>query len=84
LNGQSYVLTSGTGSGKSLTDIVPIADHVLLSGSVRGIQAIVVYPMNALANSQDEELKKFLEQGYPAGKPPVLFKRYTRLSAHPS
>src|SRR5437762_6556985 len=27
---KSYVLTSGTGSGKSLTYIVPIVDHVLL------------------------------------------------------
>ena len=27
--GKSYVLTSGTGSGKSMTYIVPIVDHVL-------------------------------------------------------
>jgi very-short-patch-repair endonuclease len=33
--------------------------------------------MNALANSQAEELKKFLENGFPEGKPPVRFKRYT-------
>ena len=71
------MLTSGTGSGKSLTYIVPIVDHVLRNGSGRGIQAIVVYPMNALANSQEEELKKFLEKGYPEGKPPVRFARYT-------
>ncbi|MBL8199863.1 MAG: DEAD/DEAH box helicase [Chromatiales bacterium] len=75
--GQSYVLTSGTGSGKSLTYIVPIVDHVLRNGSGRGIQAIVVYPMNALANSQDEELRKFLEKGYPEGQSPVRFARYT-------
>lgn len=75
--GKSYVLTSGTGYGKSMTYIVPIVDHVLRNGSGRGIQAIVVYPMNALANSQDEELKKFLERGYPEGKPPVSFARYT-------
>ena len=74
---KSYVLTSGTGSGKSLTYIVPIVDHVLRRGSGQGIQAIVVYPMNALANSQDEELGKFLKQGYPEGKPPVRFARYT-------
>ena len=74
---KSYVLTSGTGSGKSLTFIVPIVDHVLRTGSGRGIQAIVVYPMNALANSQDEELGKFLKRGYPDGKPPVRFARYT-------
>ncbi|HOE32774.1 MAG TPA: DEAD/DEAH box helicase [Smithellaceae bacterium] len=75
--GKSYVLTSGTGSGKSLTYIVPIVDHVLKNGTGRGIQAIVVYPMNALANSQDEELGKFLKKGYPEGRSPVTFARYT-------
>jgi len=75
--GRSYVLTSGTGSGKSLTYIVPIVDHVLRRGTGKGIQAIVVYPMNALANSQYEELSKFLEKGYAAGSAPVRFARYT-------
>jgi ATP-dependent helicase YprA (DUF1998 family) len=75
--GKSYVLTSGTGSGKSMTYIVPAVDHVLRRGSGNGIQAIVVYPMNALANSQDEELRKFLEVGYPEGQSPVRFARYT-------
>jgi superfamily II DNA/RNA helicase/very-short-patch-repair endonuclease len=75
--GESYILTTGTGSGKSLAYIVPIVDHVLRSGSGRGIQAIVVYPMNALANSQIGELTKYLCRGYPDGKPKVTFKRYT-------
>lgn len=75
--GKSYVLTSGTGSGKSLAYIVPAVDHVLRRGAGRGVQAIVVYPMNALANSQNEELRKFLEVGYPEGQPPVRFARYT-------
>jgi ATP-dependent helicase YprA (DUF1998 family) len=74
---KSYVLTSGTGSGKSLTYIIPIVDHVLRRGSGRGVQAIVVYPMNALANSQAEELRKFLVKGYGEGKSPVRFARYT-------
>lgn len=74
---KSYVLTSGTGSGKSLTYIIPIVDHVLRHGSGRGIQAIVVYPMNALANSQDEELQKFIRRGYEEGEEPVRFARYT-------
>lgn len=75
--GKSFVLTSGTGSGKSLTYIVPIVDHVLRNGTGRGIQAIVVYPMNALANSQVEELGKFLDKGFPEGRPPVRVARYT-------
>ncbi len=58
--GTSYVLTTGTGSGKSLGYLVPIVDAVLREGSRRGIRAIVIYPMNALANSQVEELGKFL------------------------
>jgi len=75
--GQHYVLTTGTGSGKSLAYIIPIVDEVLRSGSGGGIKAIVVYPMNALANSQKGELEKFLKFGFPDGKGPVTFERYT-------
>ena len=74
--GRPYVVTTGTGSGKSLTYIVPIVDHVLRNGSGKGVQAIIVYPMNALANSQLGELEKFLGFGFD-GKPPVTVKRYT-------
>ncbi|MCC3295887.1 DEAD/DEAH box helicase [Arthrobacter sp. zg-Y411] len=72
----SYVLTTGTGSGKSLAYIVPIVDRVLREGTGKGIKAIIVYPMNALANSQMEELSKFLDHGFD-GKPPVTYERYT-------
>src|SRR4051794_3037428 len=76
--GKNYVLTTGTGSGKSLAYIVPIVDHVLREGGGDGrIKAIVVYPMNALANSQEEELRKFLGHGYPDDKGPVTFRRFT-------
>ena len=34
--GANYVLTTGTGSGKSLTYIVPIVDHVLRDGPGQG------------------------------------------------
>lgn len=73
---RNYVLTTGTGSGKSLAYIVPIVDHVLRNREVAGVKAIVVYPMNALVNSQREELKKFLDHG-PWIQPPVTFARYT-------
>lgn len=76
-DGLPYLLTTGTGSGKSLAYIIPIVDAVLRRGAGQGIQAIVVYPMNALANSQEHELQKFLHYGYPAGQPPVRFARYT-------
>ena len=59
-SGGNYVLTTGTGSGKSLAFIIPIVNHVLRTGSGKGIQAIIVYPMNALANSQMQELSRYL------------------------
>jgi ATP-dependent helicase YprA (DUF1998 family)/very-short-patch-repair endonuclease len=74
---RNYVLTTGTGSGKSLAYIVPIVNSVLQEKRRRGIKAIVVYPMNALANSQEQELEKFLKFGYPDGRGPVTFRRYT-------
>jgi len=78
-SGASYVLTTGTGSGKSLAYIVPIVDRVLRERATAGpgVKAIVVYPMNALANSQEGELRKFLHLGYPQGTSPVTFRRYT-------
>ena len=74
--GKSYVLTSGTGSGKSLTYIVPIVNHVLSTPKRKGIKAIVVYPMNALVNSQERELKKFLSVD-DQGDSPVTFGCFT-------
>lgn len=76
-SGKNYVLTTGTGSGKSLAYVVPIVDYVLKHGSGRGTQAIIVYPMNALANSQLGELRKFISLGFPDRKGPVTFARYT-------
>lgn len=75
--GHDYVLTTGTGSGKSLAYIIPIVSHILRLGPGRGIQAVIVYPMNALANSQINELDKFINYGYPDQHGPVTFRRYT-------
>lgn len=82
-SGESYVLTTGTGSGKSLSYIVPIVDRVLRERAAEGpqakkrVRAIIVYPMNALANSQLHELDKYLRHGYGAGREPVTYARYT-------
>ena len=59
---EPYVLTTGTGSGKSMTYVVPIFDDLLRNPSIQGVRAILVYPMNALINSQKEEFDKFLSQ----------------------
>ncbi|WP_136809606.1 DEAD/DEAH box helicase [Desulfosediminicola flagellatus] len=75
--GESYVLTTGTGSGKSLAYLIPIIDKILKNrkSSPPSIKAIIIYPMNALVNSQLEELDKFLGH-YGEGKP-VTYNRYT-------
>ncbi|MBP2277013.1 DEAD/DEAH box helicase [Sphingomonas sp. PL20] len=78
LDGKSFVVTTGTGSGKSLCFFIPIVDAVVKAkraGEAARTRAVVIYPMNALANSQLEELKKFLaDQNHPV---PVTFARYT-------
>ncbi len=80
LEGQSYVVTSGTGSGKSLTYFVPIFNQVLQNNpSQARVHAIVVYPMNALVNSQYQALEE-LARAYQKrmGRPmPVRFAKYT-------
>lgn len=78
LAGESYVLTTGTGSGKSLSYFIPVVDACLKARKANPTprtRAIVIYPMNALANSQLEELKKFL--GSDPATRPVTFGRYT-------
>ena len=75
---ESFVVTTGTGSGKSLCFFIPIVSHVLAArrtSAQRRTHAIIVYPMNALANSQMDELAKFIDQ--VPGDRPITFDRYT-------
>src|SRR4051795_6156251 len=78
--GESFVVTTGTGSGKSLCFFVPIIDAAVrarAAGAPARTRAIVIYPMNALANSQREEIDKFIKQsGLPEHLRPT-FARYT-------
>src|SRR5262245_7798720 len=80
VTGQSFVLTTGTGSGKSLCFFIPIIDAAVrtrATGEAPRTRAIVIYPMNALANSQCEEIDKFIKQsGLPDHLRPT-FARYT-------
>ena len=57
--GKSFVVTSGTGSGKSACYFLPIVDRILRAKAAdepARTRAIIIYPMNALANSQLEEI----------------------------
>ena len=76
--GESYVVTTGTGSGKSLCFFIPVVSAILQAkrtDPTPRTRAIVIYPMNALANSQLEELEKYV--GNVQGTPPVTFGIYT-------
>lgn len=60
---ESFVVTTGTGSGKSLCFFVPIIDAIVRAkrgGEAPKTRAIIIYPMNALANSQLGEIQKFV------------------------
>lgn len=75
--GEPYVITTGTGSGKSLTYLIPIFDHVFRNGpGLHAVRAIIVYPMNALINSQLAALQRLQERNWP-DSPVVRFARYT-------
>jgi hypothetical protein len=77
--GRSVVVTSGTGSGKSYCYFIPIVDLVARHPDEPGPIALVVYPMNALVNSQYHHLEE-LQKRYQerTGRPfPLRFARYT-------
>ena len=77
---KDFVVTSGTGSGKSLTYMATIFDQLFRSGSSQqGIKAVIVYPMNALINSQTLELEGYKANYEDAtGSPfPITFAQYT-------
>jgi superfamily II DNA/RNA helicase len=76
---KDFVVTSGTGSGKSLTFLGTIFNHLLQNKSEKGIKAVIIYPMNALINSQFEEISKFKDPyEKKTGKPfPFTFAQYT-------
>jgi ATP-dependent helicase YprA (DUF1998 family) len=63
MNGNNTVITSGTGSGKSFCFAVPVVSTCLAmqAEGLSGIKAILVYPMNALANSQYDDMAARLE-----------------------
>lgn len=66
--GHNLIITTGTGSGKTECFVIPILNHLLQekeAGTLSdGVRAILIYPMNALANDQMKRLRKML-QHYP-------------------
>lgn len=58
---KNLVVTTGTGSGKSFCFELPVIDYCLKNSGQGGIKAVIIYPMNALANSQYQEMARKLK-----------------------
>ena len=62
--GLSCLVSSGTGSGKTECFMVPMLDDLLrdpAKGKLTGVRAILIYPLNALIESQRERLAAWTE-----------------------
>lgn len=73
--GRNVVVASGTGSGKTESFLLPILDALTAEHAAGtlgpGVRALLLYPMNALANDQIKRLRKLL-----AHVPHITFGRY--------
>ena len=58
--GRSTIVATGTGSGKTECFLWPILDHCRRHAGEGGVQAILVYPMNALAFDQARRIAKII------------------------
>lgn len=67
--GKNLIVTTGTGSGKTECFLIPIINHLLREAEEgalsAGVRAILIYPMNALANDQMKRLRNLLKS-YPS------------------
>jgi len=74
--GRNVVVATGTGSGKTESFLLPILDSLVNekeNGTLGpGVRALLLYPMNALANDQLKRLRLLL-----AEYPDITFGRYT-------
>ena len=65
-DGKSIVVTTGTGSGKTECFMYPIFDYLArrvdANQDVSGVQALFLYPLNALIESQGDRFKKFCQK----------------------
>ena len=76
VSGRNLVVSTGTGSGKTECFLLPIVNGLLREGEEGslgrpGVRALLLYPMNALANDQAKRLRALL-----AEHPEITFGRY--------
>lgn len=78
---KEFIVTSGTGSGKSRTFMATIFNYILQHEEACKDKtlAIIVYPMNALINSQAEELARYKQtfEEKSGRECPFTFGKYT-------
>jgi DEAD/DEAH box helicase domain-containing protein len=64
--GRSTLVATGTGSGKTECFLYPVLDHVAPARRTpdvpRGIKAIIIYPMNALADDQAGRIAELIHR----------------------
>ena len=74
--GRNLVVTTGTGSGKTEAFLLPIINFLMEqkeNGALTdGVRALIIYPMNALANDQMKRMRELL-----ADYPSITFGAYT-------
>jgi|SRR5271165_126282 len=78
-SGQSFLVTSGTGSGKTECFMIPLLNELLrdpAKGQLVGVRAIVIYPLNALIESQRDRLAAWTA----ALKDRLRFAMYNRMT----
>ena len=57
---KSTLISTGTGSGKTESFLYPILDYCRQHQGERGIKAILIYPMNALATDQAKRIARII------------------------
>lgn len=77
LAGRNLMISTGTGSGKTECFLIPIFDTLFREAEAGtldspGVRALLLYPMNALANDQLKRLREIL-----GAVPEITFGRYT-------
>jgi hypothetical protein len=75
--GRNVVVSSGTGSGKTLSFLAPILASVI-EDPRPGVHALLLYPMNALVNDQLKNLRRVLRS-----VPQIRFGRYINVQVTP-
>jgi ATP-dependent helicase YprA (DUF1998 family) len=75
-SGENFLVATGTGSGKTEAFLLPLVDDLLKDDrSNPGVRAILVYPLNALANDQMHRIARLLFQDLR--DPGITIGRYT-------